>query len=279
MKKIQRFHRIVPAVLAAGLFALVLVCGPAVASAAEYKTEQEVEYEAGFYYTIKPGDTLWDISQRFSDSPWQWPELWRENEQIPNPHWIYPGERIRLFRKSETGKEEMTHKDVPKILPQVEASAPREKTRPDVYYYYARIDRVGFIRKPPLKPNGEIFKVLGDKKLISTDDIVYLRNPESGPVTDLTAGSRWTIYRTMAPTPDQKSIETIGTQHYLVGVLEITQNEPLYAIAKVIKSYRKIQVGDLIMPYKERIPEITVGDSTPGIIGKLISSEEHTKLI
>lgn len=46
------------------------------------------------YYLIQPGDTLWDISERFLGAADQWPGLWSLNEYITNPHWIYPGNRI-----------------------------------------------------------------------------------------------------------------------------------------------------------------------------------------
>jgi hypothetical protein len=54
-------------------------------------------------YIIKKGDTLWDISNMYLDKPWQWPQLWRTNIHITNPHLIYPGDKLRLV-KNEKGE-------------------------------------------------------------------------------------------------------------------------------------------------------------------------------
>ncbi|MBN7821856.1 LysM peptidoglycan-binding domain-containing protein [Bowmanella yangjiangensis] len=55
-----------------------------------------VKPDAPEIYVVKKGDTLWDISSLYLDQPWQWPELWRHNSQIKNPHLIYPGDELRL---------------------------------------------------------------------------------------------------------------------------------------------------------------------------------------
>ncbi len=66
-------------------------------------TPLAIKPEAPDRYIVVPGDTLWSIAERYTDSPWRWPDLWNFNrDQIRNPHLIYPGYVLVLDRAKGT---------------------------------------------------------------------------------------------------------------------------------------------------------------------------------
>jgi hypothetical protein len=76
-------HRAIPLIL------MMLLIGPLA-----WADEVQVRPDQPERYVVQKGDTLWDIATKFLQTPWHWPRIWKINEQIKNPHLIYPGDVI-----------------------------------------------------------------------------------------------------------------------------------------------------------------------------------------
>jgi hypothetical protein len=220
-----------------------------------------VETETGFYYTVQEGDTLWDLSQRFNDSPWQWPDIWSKNIDIANPHLIYPGQKIRLYRRTDFDKTDVY--------------AGISESLEEPYFYYSPIEKTGFVRHDPIVPNGTIMKVDGKNEMIGFGDTVFIRYLEP---FSFKVGEKYVSYKTTGSITDNDTGINLGTQYVLTGVVEITRVEPMFCVASVVQSYRTISIDEGLFPYVPRSPRIPLKECVNGLYGKIIASENLTRL-
>jgi len=221
--------------------------------------------DSGFYYTIKKGDTLWDLSQKFYNSDWDWPGLWEMNQDIKNPHWIYPGKKIRIFLKETAAVK-------PKIakIEEVRQEKPPEKINPS--FSFSEMDRIGFIRKDADLAFGSVIRDQDNKIMMSSNDIIYIKPSGKGA---LIPGTHYHVFST-SPV---KTKTFSGTKHILRARIEIREHKTTYATAKVIKTYREIREGDMIMAYKNREPLLTVDESPSPVNGRILCSEDDDLMI
>ncbi len=99
------------------LILVTMLAGAALAQDVSVRADHPDEY------VVVRGDTLWDISARFLEKPWQWPAIWHANPQIANPHLIYPGDRISLVYVDGQARLVVDRgKPMRKLSPQVRSS-------------------------------------------------------------------------------------------------------------------------------------------------------------
>lgn len=247
------------------------------------------EKEAEDVYTIKKGDTLWDISSKFLKDPFLWPQLWQRNPYIANPHWIYPGQSIRLFPLEELKKaEEIQPQEEPKKEPQKEVAEEKPKEavveaevrkvepppieeKPEVVVeakpaegkpteiqptetkppFYPEARSAGFLSKVDLQGIGIVLDSKEGKTLMSQEDIVYLAFKASEPVM---IGDKFTIFRASEEVRHPVTDRKIGKKIHILGNIKIIDKNENFFTAKVIESFDAIFKGDRVHPYmKERM--------------------------
>jgi hypothetical protein len=225
-----------------GPVSLMLVCFfcvPLFLSAQETKEGEEV-------YTIKKGDTLWDISGRFLKDPFLWPKLWQRNPYITNPHWIYPGQPVRLTG-TEPPKEAVSGakkvQPAPEVQLQVEEVKPVEVKPP----YYPDTRFAGFVGDVDYPGIGVILANREGKGFVATDDIVYLAFNTSQPIR---IGDKFTVFR---PQPeiirDPLTGKKVGRKYNVFGNVQIVDQYGDFYTGKITDAFFGMRKGDRLMPY------------------------------
>ena len=233
-------------------------------------------------YTIKQGDTLWGISSKFLQNPFLWPKLWQRNPYIANPHWIYPGQPVRLSAleepKAEAPKkaaEKAVEPEQPKAPPggmgatKTEVPPVEKKPEPLVPtletkfikqwpFPFPEIRSAGFFSNVPYRGIGFIVESREGKSIMAEGDILYIMPRTREP---LQVGDKLTVLRASEiygnPVIDDV---TIGKRYNITGNLQILDKYGEFYVAKVIEAFQEIYKGDVVRPYWKEKMEVEEGD-------------------
>ncbi|MEN8182575.1 MAG: LysM peptidoglycan-binding domain-containing protein, partial [Myxococcota bacterium] len=152
----------------------------------------------GRLHVVVRGDTLWDISEAYLGTPWVWPSVWQDNQDIANPHLIRPGDRIwitkdEMRRVSEEEAERLLAgspaSDVPAAL---EEAAPAALAPPPVLFPFHRIDAMGLVSREQVEAAASVVDSPLDRIWLAEHDTVFV-GLGRGEVEE---GDELTIFRT-----------------------------------------------------------------------------------
>lgn len=172
-------------------------------------------------YTIKRGDTLWDISKIFLRSPWRWPELWGMNlEQIRNPHLIYPGQVLYLDKTGGRARlrlaKPVTTTD--RLSPQIRSESLEGSALASVSMSLIGpfLNDAVVFETNQLATAPRIVATQEGRVMVSQGEVAYVRG-------DVTAARTWQVFREPKPLKDPASGEVLGYEARHVGVADVTR--------------------------------------------------------
>lgn len=226
-------------------------------------------------YTVVHGDTLWDISAKFLRNPWQWPDLWRFNTQIKNPHLIYPGDTIyfsvlngtpQLSLSRPTSNTTIADNEGACVLLEDDVKNGRSKfpmTKEGKLQPCIResglnqaiklipLDKISqFLNSPSvvgandLNASPYVVALAGEHLIAGAGDNLYVRTITSVQPT------AYTIYRAGNTYINPESGEILGYEAMYIADASLLQaGDP--ATLKIIKSSSEIRTGDRLMPNAE----------------------------
>ena len=227
----------------------------------------DVKTNAPERYTVRKGDTLWDIANRYLKDAWRWPEIWQANQKIRNPHLIFPGDNLLLCHiqdkaivavdegggcdevianftntasaggDSGQGKlsPEIRYEELSVAIPAI----PLQTIR--AYLSDSRVMGAEEFAQAPYVVSGESKRVItgqGDK--------VYIRG------TDIPLGESFGLYRKGLRYDDPDTKEFLGFEAEDIGSGTITAVEGDIATLEVSRTTQEVRIEDRLFANEAR---------------------------
>jgi hypothetical protein len=270
-----------------------LLLAVAVTSAYAVPTEQNPKetrcaflQNAPDQHTVVRGDTLWDISGKFLERPWCWPQVWGMNrDEIHNPHWIYPGQIVYFNRAA--GRLQLTPPDGNGGVPTVKLS-PKVRTEAlgrDAIRSIPSQAIEPFLSQPLIVEEDELQGtpriVAADENRVNagTSDKVYVAG-------NLQSGNSFQVFRPGNALKDPTTKKVIGYEAAYLGTVKLlgaarAKNEA--HVFTVVNAKEEISIGDRLLPvpptpiinYVPHPPEQPVAGAVVSIYGGVANAGQN----
>lgn len=202
---------------------------------ADEQTPLALKPNAPTTYTVVKGDTLWDISALYLDSPWLWPRLWQVNPEIDNPHLIYPGDKLTLFWRD--GQPVLSVKPMRKLSPQVRVLEKQAvpTVQEGLVLPYLQSDRL--MAKTALQGSVRVIGSSEGRQYLTKQDQLYISGVHSE--------KKWGIYREVA---QYQRDDEVMVALRLVAVGELAMTGGNFSGLSLQEQNQEILANDIALP-------------------------------
>ena len=216
-------------------------------------------------YSVVPGDTLWHICERFFGDPEYWPTLWSiNNDEITNPHYIYPGQFLQFQPGTDLRPPSLLVAGDAAVIDDLSFD---ENFEPIVHFlsttqdcalpvpFTSNIDwdialaAPSFMTRSPLDPLGLVESAVARRELLSEGDTVYLRFRN---LSDVNCGDIYTLYHFVKKVRHPKvTTARLGISYQVSAEVLVTDVGSKWVTATVVQSFGEFARGELVT---DRIP-------------------------
>jgi LysM domain len=226
-------------------------------------------------YTVKRGDTLWDISSMFLRDPWLWPEIWYVNNQIANPHLIYPGDVLALAYGADGRPQIRLERGGAARLDPRLRSSPLDGAIPTIPYsaISAFLSRPAVLTKDQVKRSPHIVAFRDNHMIAGTGHEVYVRNLKAEQ------NARFSVMHVGDPLRDPDTGDVLGYQGiYTATALVTVPGSPAKALLS--DSERETLEGDRLLAIDNDVPlNFTPRAPAQDVTGRIMSVIDGVELI
>src|SRR6267142_2209384 len=264
-------------------------------------------------YTIVKGDTLWDLSQKFLNNPWYWPKIWRLNPAIENPHWIYPGNKLRIV-PGEGGSQAPAQVQAEEPEAGIDATALNAPDEPmgaspdtsvslpatpdlDVVGRDSRESRAalntvsvsgklafsppavlsvrssGLVSPEEMRASGTLEASFEEKEMLSTYDTAYARFRREVPAKP---GDKMLIFRPEGSIVHPVSGRTLARQTKTVAVVKVLSVQGRQATIQIERTFEEVGRGDLVRPWTAQDKRIAPRANAADVVGRIVQAVNPT---
>lgn len=190
-------------------------------------------------HVVRRGDTLWDICWFYFNNPFEWPKIWAYNPSITNPHWIFPGDQVRLYPQGlATVSPDSLDPDAAPESVDIQPTPARQTN--------VSLRQIAFVDRDNLEFAATVVGAVEERTLLSLGDSIYLEyNSELPP----TVGKRYAVYTDTTPVTHPDTGKTVGAYVRILGELEVvTVKKDKRARAIITDSVDIIERGAKVGP-------------------------------